>query len=60
MPVRSVIQLAPGNTRTFLQIKRRFGVTGQSSINAIVKKINKSKALLIKPDLLEISQWRSD
>jgi hypothetical protein len=44
--------------RTFLQIKR--AGKGQSSINAIVKKINKSKPLLIKPDLLEISQWRSD
>src|ERR1700677_2037371 len=36
-----------------LQSRKRFGGPGQSSINGIVKKINKSKPLLIKPDVLE-------
>jgi hypothetical protein len=55
-----VIQLAVGDARTFLQIKRAIWGTGQSTINGIVKEINKSKSLLIKPDFLETPQWRSD
>jgi hypothetical protein len=34
--------------------------TSQPIINGMVKEIDKSKPLLIKPDFLEIPQWRSD
>jgi hypothetical protein len=40
----------------FGKSKERFGGTGQSTINGIVKEINKSKPLLIKPDFLETPQ----
>jgi hypothetical protein len=44
-PARSVIQLAVGKARTFLQIKRAICGAGQSTINVMVKEINKSKSL---------------
>jgi hypothetical protein len=40
-----VIQLAVGNARTFLQIKRAICGTSQSAINVMVKEINKNKTL---------------
>jgi hypothetical protein len=40
-----VIQLAAGNARIFLQITRAICGTGQSTINVMVKEINKGKPL---------------
>jgi methyl-accepting chemotaxis protein len=48
-----VIQLAAGNARTFFAVKRAICAMGQSTINGMVKEIDKSKSLLIKPDFLE-------
>jgi hypothetical protein len=39
------MQLAVGKARTFLQIKRAICGAGQSTINVMVKEINKSESL---------------